>query len=81
MSNDDVYDRIMHLISVEAVRLSESGENTHGLGPGACAGAVMSTLIMSWASMYGSNAEHVIDQAVETAKHTLRQRRAEVPHG
>jgi hypothetical protein len=72
----DVYDRIMHLIAAEAVRLSESSDNTDGVGPGACAAAVMSTVILAFAAGYGPHAETVIDAAVKTAKETLREMQA-----
>ena len=76
----DVYDKIMHLIATEAVKVSQSNDNTQGLGPGACAAAVMSTVIFSWADNYGPHAESVIDGAVETAKETLRQKREATAH-
>lgn len=73
----DVYDELLHIISKEAVRLAESDETPNGIGPGGCAAAVMSTLIFSWADLYGPHAESNIDSVVKTAKETLRQKRAD----
>ena len=72
---EDIYDELLHMISKEAVRMSEAPDNDHGLGPGACAGAIMSTLIFAWADQYGPAWETVIDASVGSAKDTLRLKR------
>lgn len=69
----DVYDRILRMVSKEAVRMSKA--NPNGPGPGGCAGAIMSTLIFAWADMYGESWESVIDTTARTAKETLRLKR------
>lgn len=69
----DVYDKIMHLVATEAMRMVE--ENPNGPGPGGCAGAVMATLLFAWAGHYGPHAESVIDDTAAVAKKTLREKR------